>query len=418
MYYFINFKLEMKDSPIVSRIKILKVLFESKITQKRLADKLKIHFNTINNIVKIFKLNNEMWDKDIILNSDKYSLNALIEKFNYLDIKSRKPLSHSRIIEKDSDIWKLIIKFHKETNKGYKLMNNLLKRRLWQDKYNELLITEAKIRWFYKRNKLKLKKVKTSNREYRSPFDFQKDMAFSKLYIDTKHIADKHALPHEIYNKFKYSIDNKWKKIRWLPKYELNIIEQNTRIRFIAYLTELDSNLIMNFVEYVVIFIRWNNFIPHDVQISIWMDWWTEFLSWSEKKIKQYNEHMKYLNTKYYCYNWPKDTRKNLIERSHLSDDLEFYIPRGYSINTKRSFLKEATDYQNYWNFYRIHTWLFMNNLTPIEKAKELWIYNIDIMNIFPTIILQEHYPIISNINKSQNVLTQDHSDEDLWYFI
>ena len=41
-----------------------------------------------------------------------------------------------------------------------------------------------------------------------------------------------------------------------------------------------------------------------------------------------------------------------------------------------------------------------MDNLTPIEKAKKLGIYNIDMMRIFPTIILQDHYNIIHNIKK------------------
>jgi hypothetical protein len=70
---------------------------------------------------------------------------------------------------------------------------------------------------------------------------------FSRLYIDTKHIADQHALPTEIYNKFKFGMDkdgNKTSVLLQLPKYEVNIIEQNTRLRFTSYLTELDSDLI------------------------------------------------------------------------------------------------------------------------------------------------------------------------------
>jgi hypothetical protein len=218
-------------------------------------------------------------------------------------------------------------------------------------------------------------------------------------------------LPIEIYNKFKYSCDNDWVIIKWFPKYELNVLEQNTRIRFIAYLTEIDSHLIMNFIEYVIQFIRWNKFLPAHIPITIWMDWGTDFLSWSERKIAIYNKKIAYLNAEYYCYDWPKDTRKNLIERSHLSDDLEFFIPRWYSINTKRSFLTEAAKYQEYWNFHRQHTWRFMNNLTPIEKARQLWIYNIGIMNIFPTVILQDFYQEVSTISKSetsQYVFTQD----------
>jgi len=52
-----------------------------------------------------------------------------------------------------------------------------------------------------------------------------------------------------------------------------------------------------------------------------------------------------------------------------------------------------------------------MNNLTPIQKAKQLGVYNIEIMNIFPTIILQDFYREVSSISKSemsQYVFTKD----------
>jgi hypothetical protein len=87
-------------------------------------------------------------------------------------------------------------------------VNNILKTHIGIEKYNIHQVTVSKVRGFFKRNKLKCRKLKTANREYRSPFDFMKTMAFSRLYTDIKHIPDKHALPIEIYNKFKYSCDN------------------------------------------------------------------------------------------------------------------------------------------------------------------------------------------------------------------
>jgi hypothetical protein len=290
-------------------------------------------------------------------------------------------------------------------------MDNFLKRIYKNWEYEKYSITEAKVRWFYKRNNLIHKKSKSDNREHRSPFDFQKTLAFSRLYFDIKHIPDKHALPTEIYNKFKFWIDKDWNRnnsLLELPKYEFNIIEQNTRIRFISYLTELDSDLIFWFIELVILFIRWNNFISFDEKIILWTDWWVEFFSWSEKKRNIRNEKLSYLNVEFYSYNWAKDPRKNLIERSHLSDDSELFIPRWYFINSKKDFLKEASDYSYYRNFKRFHSWRFMDNLTPIQKAKKLWVYNIDMISCFPTIILQDHFQIFHNIKKSQNVLTQD----------
>jgi len=411
MFYLLNYKSEMQENTILCRIKILKALFITKISNRKLSRKIKVHYNTIWNIKKIFTENSKSWDKEIIINSSNYSFDFLEKKFNYLDLESRAPLSNSRSIKNNSYIWKKIIKIHSDTNKWYLSVNNILETHVWKTKYKDNEVTISKIRWFYKRNNLKCKKIKTANREYRSPFDFINTLAFSRLYIDIKHIPDQHALPLEIYNKFKYSIDNDWIIIKWFPKYELNILEQNTRVRFIAYLTEIDSHLIMNFVEYVIQFIRWNNFLPVNEKITIWMDWGTDFLSNSPVKLEKYNKQINYLNAQYYFYDWPKDTRKNLIERSHLSDDLEFFIPRWYSINTKRSFLMEATKYQEYRNFHRIHTWRFMNNLTPIEKARKLGVYNINIMSIFPTVILQDFYREVSTISKSQMsqyVFTQD----------
>ena len=411
MFYLLNYKSEMQENAILCRIKILKALFVAKINNRELARKINVHYNTIWNIKKIFNSNCENWDKETIINSSKYNFKYLMRRFNYLDLESRSPLSNSKSIKNDSYIWKKILKIHKDTNKWYKSVEDILKKHIWKEKYRLHWVTISKIRWFYKRNNLKCKRVKTANREYRSPFDFQNTMAFSRLYTDIKHIPDQHALPIEIYNKFKYSCDSDWVIIKWFPKYELNILEQNTRIRFIAYLTEIDSHLIMNFIEYVIQFIRWNNFLPVTEQITIWMDWGTDFLSNSVVKLKKYNKQVDYLNAEYYFYDWPKDTRKNLIERSHLSDDLEFFIPRWYSINTKRSFITEATKYQEYRNFHRSHTWRFMNNLTPIQKAKELGVYNIDVMSIFPTLILQDFYREVSSISKSQMsqyVFTQD----------
>ena len=52
-----------------------------------------------------------------------------------------------------------------------------------------------------------------------------------------------------------------------------------------------------------------------------------------------------------------------------------------------------------------------MNNLTPIQKAKQLGVYNIEIMNIFPTVILQDFYREVSAVSKSeisQYVFTKD----------
>ena len=75
-------------------------------------------------------------------------------------------------------------------------------------------------------------------------------------------------------------------------------------------------------------------------------------------------------------------------------------------LTQKKTSWKEASDYQYYWNFERLHTWKFMNNLTPTNRAYSHWIYNINALRDFPLLILQDHYLILDKIKKSQNVLT------------
>ncbi len=404
-----NYKEHMQDDPIIARIKILKAILSKKKSQITVSQELKIWKNTVNNLVALYKKQKGEWDDEIILNSSSATLSFLRTHFTYLNYKSRAPESHSRSIDAWSELGKRILAIHKDTNKGYKNMHTFLERIYSKEEYKKLSITLAKVRWFYKRNKLIHKKIKSENREYRSPFDFQNTRTFSRLYIDTKHIADAHALPPEVYAKFKYGKWKDGKDIVWLPRYELNILEQNTRVRFIAYLTELDSNLVRWFIEFVLLFIRGNMFLEMNEEIIVGLDGGMEFFSASERKQELWNEHFTYLNTKFYCYNWPKDTRKNLIERSHLSDDSEFYIPRWYEINSKNDFLKEAEDWGKYWNFERVHSGRYMYNLTPVEKARKLGVYNIKALTLFPmNLILQDHYNIFHNLKKSQYVLTQD----------
>jgi hypothetical protein len=81
--------------------------------------------------------------------------------------------------------------------------------------------------------------------------------------------------------------------------------------------------------------------------------------------------------------------RKNLIERSHRSDDEEFYAPRWYHICDRKSFLKEARNWYMHWNYTRLHTWIDMG-VTPYEKLQQTGIWKTRWWDSFPVLILDE----------------------------
>ena len=131
MFYLLNYKSEMQENSILCRIKILKAIFVEKISNRKLARRINIHYNTIWNIKKNFTKYSKPWDKNIIINSSKYDFSFLEKRFKYLELKSRNPLSNSRSIKNNSFIWKKILKIQTDTNKWYISVNNILKTHIW-----------------------------------------------------------------------------------------------------------------------------------------------------------------------------------------------------------------------------------------------------------------------------------------------
>lgn len=97
----------------------------------------------------------------------------------------------------------------------------------------ENIYTLGKIKGVYKRKKLKRKKVRTANGERRALYNYEEIGAFEYLQYDTKKVTDKHALPLEIYSKFKEK--------DYLPEYQWTIIDAKTKTKFLAWSYSLSS---------------------------------------------------------------------------------------------------------------------------------------------------------------------------------
>ena len=114
-YFLLNYKEEMQENEIITRLKILRLIFFTKVKQKDLASNLNIHKNTINNLVKLFKSNKQNGDLEIIEKLSKYKFKMLEERFSYLSSESRKPKSHKDML--DSNIENIVIDIFNNTNK-------------------------------------------------------------------------------------------------------------------------------------------------------------------------------------------------------------------------------------------------------------------------------------------------------------
>ncbi len=236
--------------------------------------------------------------------------------------------------------------------------------------------------------------MRSANREHRSLYDYDALACFEKVHYDVKIITDKHALPLEIYDNFKLNPE--------LPIIEWNFIDAKSRTRFIAYSHNRTAEFGLHFLLLVIQYLRAKNLISWELEIEIWVDNGSEFYSGSSWKKDEWNKLLKPLNAKTDSYNPGHDVRKNLIERSHKTDDEEFFIPRGNLITNKKDFLLEADHYVKYFNGARSHSGIKMHGMTPIEKLKSCGVYNANEVLKFPTIIMEDH---IKDIKKANEII-------------
>lgn len=390
------------EGEIMTKFKIARGYFSNGFKQKDIACSAKCHQNTVNNIIKKCRNHspdNEIWEYlycNIHISEEK-----LYTLFDFLKNESRKPVNHRLGFKKDSDEEKLIISKFNEGRYGYKRMY----RHLGKQGYNvKDVYTLGNIKGVYKRNKLKIKKIRTANGERRSLYDYDIIAAFEFLQYDTKEIMDKHSLPIEIYEKFKSNPK--------LPIYQWTIIDAKTRVRFLAWSHERCSLFGLKFLEYVICWLRAHGI---DTKINVQMDMGYEFYSGSKRKQKKWNDHFNKYNVYAYDTEGAK-WKQNLVERSHRIDDEEFYCPRGSFINTKDEFFLEAQFWIIYYN-NRSHSGIGLNGLSPKQKLEKLGIINAEKICNFPCLILDdlfEPFQIFFNIEigekffpqKSQNVLT------------
>ena len=398
MPYKQNCKIE---GEIMTRLKIAKLYFLERKTQKEIANNIDCHYNTIGNIIKKCKL----YATDEVFYYLKTNEKIPAEKlsiFEFLKLDSRRPKSHSRCLGGSEK--QLILRKQKKSNYGPKRLLKHLRRQGYDTKN---ILTLAKIKGVYKRKGLKTKKIRTANGERRALYNYDEIEAFEYLQYDTKYIVDKHSLPKEIYEKFKYQED--------LPCYQWTIVDAKTKTRFLAWSYFLNSFFGFKFLEFIIIWLRAHNI---RVKVHIQIDGGAEMCSLSKRKLEEWNKKLSPYNVKVYDTEGIK-WKQNLVERTHRTDDEYFYCPRGEFIKTKEDFLVEGQHWIFYYN-QEPNEGIGLDGLSPKGKLEQLGIYNAEAICNFPCLILEDFFflyqrsfreandfsHLLFNTQKSQNVLT------------
>ena len=251
------------------------------------------------------------------------------------------------------DIESKVVEIKNKTRFGPKRLSKHLK------KYYSLKVAYGTIRHILKRNKDKLTyKIKgggmSSKREF---IDWYSAKPFEIVQIDLKYIRDQKALTkQQIVQLDTFDV----------PKYQWGAIDVNSRFKLIGYSREKTWTNGLTWYLWVISWLR-----KHGVtsEIVFTVDHGEEFGGKSFMKITELRKLIKGFGCSLIQNHKGHPEENAHLERSHRTDDDEFYIPRVLKLRDEQSLCDEALGYIYYYNNLREHSSL--NDQTPFQYLKQ-----------------------------------------------
>jgi len=321
-----------------------------------------------------------------------------IRKRDEGDLKdtSHKPKrKHPHHLEDEKE--RMIVEYRKKTKLG--------KRRLRYFIFQKegVNIPESTIGKVVKRHRLQRKKRKRVKRSRASPFyDMEHLFPFQELQVDSKQILDKGTLPDTVYRYLKASN---------LPLFQWTAIDVLTRIRFLSFSYKKDWFSGKAFLQLITWWIRSFGF---HYPVHIQTDGGVEFAASSPGSFERNLEDVfKPLGVRRSVIRKRHPEDNAFVERSHQTDDQEFYIPYLLMIKSEKDFIKRGIWWQKIYNLDRPHQGL--GNLTPYEKLKSLGYVTGEAICLFPPIILDSVCCLDPFVINKKSV--HNHRDQDLVTF-
>ena len=269
------------------------------------------------------------------------------------------------------EIEAIVLKWRSQTKRGKKRLHKIL---LDEEQVSLPISTIGKI---LKRNKVKIRDKKRKHRSKNPPaYDFSSLLPFEKFQYDTKDYLDKQALKQELYDHvLKYS----------LPQYQWTIIDVKSRMRFLAWSYQLTRSNGMAFELMVRAWLSMYGLALGEIEVQSdggtevgamrrsmfernQRDWWDD-LGMKRKVIRKGH---------------PEDD--TFVERSHLTDDEEFYLPFLGQIKTPQALISRGVWWEDYYNRLREHSSL--GDLSPYQYLKGKGYVLPESFCRFPSVIL------------------------------
>ena len=248
-------------------------------------------------------------------------------------------------------------------------------------------LAPSTIRNIIRRLGLKPRRRRTYKGIRRRQYIWEQKDPLSFFQTDLKVIRDHKGIPPQAYQHHEKA---------GLPPYQWTACCVRTRARFLAYSREKTVANGLAFMTLVVLWLRAHGLHHH---VGFQTDWGEEFGGKSPRKLAALDRRLfKPLGATLHRIRKGRTTDNALVERSHRSDDEEFYAPLLTRFPNTDSFLLGTFRWQCRWNLRRPHFGRHMCGLRPFDRASQLLpTITRDVM-LFPPLLLDTLSPLPQKI--------------------
>jgi hypothetical protein len=254
-------------------------------------------------------------------------------------------------------------------------------QRLYRDA--GIALPPGTIRNIIRRHHLRPKRRRTHKGCRRRVYQWDTKDPLSFFQTDLKVIRDRKGIPPAAYRHHERA---------GLPLYQWTACCVRTRMRFLAYGSEKTMACGLAFMVLLVLWLRAHGLHHH---VSFQTDWGEEFGGKSPKKLAALDRRIfRPLGAMLLHIRKGRTTDNAIVERSHRSDDEEFYSPLLTRYPSTDAFLLGCYRWQCRWNLRRAHFGKHMYGRRPFDRAREILPTLKRDVALFPPLLLDRLGPL------------------------
>jgi transposase len=214
---------------------------------------------------------------------------------------------------------------------------------------------------------------------YPAHWAWEVQVPFSVIQTDVKHIIDKGALG---------TLVTTHMRRQRLPPYQWTACDSRTRLRCLAYSNEITRTNGLAFMVSCAIFLRALGCVA---PITFQTDWGQEFGGDNPAQIARLShKFLEPLGAQLARYPMGRKGYNGRVERSHRTDDEEFYRPYLLHIHSVEDFLTYAQTWTYFYNALRPHFGCGMDARPPLAVLQSLGYTGGPAIAAFPPLLLDE----------------------------